>query len=278
MCVYVNVRGQHLGLFGGIWGRGWEWWQAQLCWTVGEKELTRRELMSDMTLLAGAPQGAGSCRWLSVFVCFLRWCWDRVGTRRRRKKKHTLVLLVYCYSVLKSEQTHWWNTTFMDGTPDCCVTRSFSVHSLLHLLFSLPPYHIPLLNLLALKLSKFLRSILPSYSTPAQSHLMLVKWSRSYVANWTYNVGTHLFHLFLMYSCFILFYSSVDLWKNKQTNKKNHTHFGPFYSLSLLSVSITLPSVPDRYPQSPQCLVWPAILLPSPLSLVLSILVQPSMK
>lgn len=57
----------------------------------------------------------------------------------------------------------------------------------------------------------------------------------------------------------------------RNTHRIRHLH--SFYSV--LSGSTALPSVADKCPQSPHCLVWPSIIPPSPLSFSLSVSLRP---
>ena len=75
--------------------------------------------------------------------------------------------------------------------------------------------------------------------------------------------------LFYLHHPSILSPSPPLLPHQTSTYKKNHTHththvYIRFYSLSLLFGSAASPSVSDKCPQSPHCLVWPSILFPIP--------------
>lgn len=166
MCAYhkyvlvpVNVGGQRLELFLG----GGAWWQPQLCWIVGEKELTRRELMSDMTPLSRRTAGrlGVAADWVCLCVCvWLSGKWrQRDGAR---KWATTTVKLDICcqepntFSTANANFSQHrpcpWNTSWDGHVTGLSWRLSQSCPGLskLHLPRFLFPYHVPFFDLLAL--------------------------------------------------------------------------------------------------------------------------------
>lgn len=284
--VYVNVKGQCLGIF---WGEGrLVQWQPQLCWIVGEKELTRRELMSDMTPLSRHAAGSWELL-LTECVCV------SVRMKVEKKKQETQQSEQQQLVTFLTLPQYIFNTN--PDLSDIQSTVSLSVKQHLDrrdtglfllcnpIFFSLflPPPSIfsPYISCtspwpsrsLLVSLCSLLLTHSPQSVSP-EGAFKIVKWSKGAMPDvrpilprsscfclWQSHLSMH--HPF----CFI---SHPLTHPQSKTPPHTHRHLCTsihFYSLSLLSGSSALPSVSDKCPQSPHCLMWPSILPPSPFSL-----------
>lgn len=154
--------------------------------------------------------------------------------------------------------------TVMDTTLDfgCGVTQSSLVLSYLRLPFSLPPYHIPLLDLLALCWCPRAPScpLLPLSAVYPEGAFRLVKGSTGCCAATAYCVFPFTPFSLLQFCSFSAFASSLRHFiSNAPQSQCEKLHriresdtYIPFYELSGSTAS---PSVADKCPQSPHCLV-----------------------
>lgn len=250
MCVHhkyvlvsVNVRGQCLGLLWGVGGVSVVTASAVLNCGRKRADATGVDVWHDPSQRAHRGELGAAADWVCLCVCVcvkVRKWRGAMELESEQQQQQQKKLFCQCPGTFSTTNPDFSDTQhslceappLMDTTPDfaCCVTQSSPALSYLHLPFSLPPYHIPLLDLLALcwcpRAPSFPLSLHSSASP--EGAFRGVKWCTACYAAACCTCHSLLPHFFISI-CIILFHSSSSsTFPVQQTHTETHTHLRPF--------------------------------------------------